>query len=109
MKKLSTFIIVLISALSLFSCTSKPHSTHIEKHIGSDSLYVKYKTMIIEKDNCPACADCAAMALAISYGIDDEITENHAKLVKYYEKNGEIPCPELLCDKDKLMQKIANN
>ena len=109
MKNLTTFIIALISVTILFSCSTQPHSAHIEKYIGSDSLYLKYKTMLIEKDNCTACSDCAAMALAISYGIDDEITENHAKLVKYYEENGEIPCPELLCDKDKLKQKVANN
>lgn len=109
MKKLLPFITVGIVALSLFSCSSKPHSAHIRTHVSSDSLYVKYKTMIGNNIDCDACVDCAAMALAISYGIDEEINENHAKLVKYYEEHGDIPCPELLCDKERSKQVIRNN
>ncbi|MEN8119459.1 MAG: hypothetical protein ABFS35_03895 [Bacteroidota bacterium] len=101
MKELSSSIIIIgIIALSLFSCSSKPHSAHIEKYVSSDSLYVRYKNMISDTINCTACVDCAAMALAISYGIDEEISENHEKLAQYFKEHGDIPCPELLCDKE---------
>ena len=76
MKHLTIYITVLISAISLFSCTSNSHSTQIKDHMQVDSLYLKYKSMISDTNDCSACADCAAMALAITYGIDEEITNS---------------------------------
>ena len=101
MKYLFIFAVLVLVSASLFSCSEKTHSTHIKQKIDTDSLYIKYKTMIGDSSNSPACVDCAAMALAISYDMDEEITKSHEKLVEYYKQNGSVPCPELLCNTKK--------
>jgi len=63
---------------------------------GTDQLYEKYKKMVTEGEGCAACVDCAALALAISYDTKKEIAVSKAKLIKYYNENGTIPCPELV-------------
>jgi len=62
----------------------------------ADQLYEKYKNMVTEGEGCEPCIDCAALALAISYDTEKEITISKEKLLNYYNKNGSIPCPELL-------------
>jgi len=104
MKNLFIFTISALIALSLFSCSEKSHSSNIKQDLNTDSLYVKYKNMVSDSSNSPACVDCAAMALALSYGMDEEVAKNNEKLVKFYMENGSVPCPELLCNKENKAQ-----
>ncbi len=103
-----TLVSLFILTFVLSSCSDAVSSPEMQKD-KAQQLYEKYKSMISEGDGCVPCVDCAALALAISYGTKDEIQSSKQKLIKYYKKTGSVPCPELVPElKESLAQELGN-
>ncbi|MCF6240380.1 MAG: hypothetical protein L3J74_03425 [Bacteroidales bacterium] len=91
---------------SVSSCGDASGKNAADKHLKAQELYEKYKAMITEGNGCVPCADCASLALAISYDTKDEISVSKKKLIEYYKKNGTIPCPELVPELKEIVAQI---
>ncbi len=104
MKPIFNFIILTIILFGIykFRYTNNEHFGYIKNNLNTDSLFIKYKSMIKNDTNMVVCMNCASMALALSYNNEEEIIENYEKLLKYYKEYGYVPCPELICEKDKI-------
>ena len=97
MRNILVIFLAIFFSVSVISCNLlQKDNTKADTNQGADKLYEKYKNMITEGDGCIACVDCATLALAISYDTQSEVATSKAKLIKYYKKNGTIPCPELV-------------
>ena len=107
MKKfLVVFAGIIFLSVFLSSCNAVSDNTATKK-IDTQQLYEKYKTMITEGEGCIPCVDCAALALAINYNTREEIIASKKKLIEYYKKNGEIPCPELVPEVKKEVARLS--
>ncbi len=106
MKRIFIILFGVFVWASVSSCGDASGKNLADKHLKAQKLYEKYKSMITEGDGCSACVDCAALALAISYDTKDEISASKKKLIEYYKKNGNIPCPELVPELKEIVAQI---
>ena len=103
------FLSLFILSFTISSCNNVADKSLAIQKDKAQQLYEKYKNMITEGDGCVPCADCAALALAISYNTKDEINASKQKLIKYYKETGSVPCPELIPElKETVAQEIGN-
>ena len=110
MRNILLTILISIFSVAIFSCSTTKKNDEKAKTIQSAKLlYGKYRNMVTEGEGCEACIYCAALSLAISYDTEDEIFLSKKTLLNYYNKNGTIPCPELMPELKKETALVAGS